>query len=97
MNVVVRPAAAADIEDAFRWYQAQREGLGAEFVAALRDTMDLVLVHPEGFPIIHRDTRRVLLRNRFPYGLFYRTQGSTIIVVACMHAKRSPRRWRSRK
>ena len=29
-------------------------------------------------------------------GLFYRVDGDTIVVVACMHAKRNPRRWQRR-
>ena len=97
IRVLVRPAAAADIENAYQWYEQQRAGLGAEFLAALRATMDLVLIHPEAFPVIHRETRRVLLRHRFPYGLLYRTHGETLVVVACMHAKREPRRWKSRR
>ncbi len=33
MQTVVRPAAAADIEEAFLWYEQQRGGLGNEFLA----------------------------------------------------------------
>jgi plasmid stabilization system protein ParE len=95
-RVVVRPAAAADIEDAFLWYERQREGLGSEFLDALRGTMDLVLVHPEAFPVLHRETRRVLVQRRFPYGLYFRVDGDVVLLVACMHAKRHPRRLRSR-
>jgi len=32
--VVLRPAAAADVEAAYRWYEQQRAGLGDEFLAA---------------------------------------------------------------
>jgi plasmid stabilization system protein ParE len=95
-RVVVRPAAAADIEDAYRWYESQRPGLGEEFLMALRSMRDRVLDHPEAYPVLHRDTRRALIPERFPYGLFYRIYGDTIVVVACMHAKRDPRRWQRR-
>jgi plasmid stabilization system protein ParE len=95
-QVFVRPAAAADIEDAFRWYERQRTGLGNEFLNALRATMDLLLVHPEAFPVLHRGARRVLVQRRFPYGLYFRIDGDVLILVACLHAKRHPRRWRSR-
>jgi plasmid stabilization system protein ParE len=33
---------------------------------------------------------------RFPYSLFYRIIDDQVIVVACMHGRRHPRRWRSR-
>ena len=95
-RVVVRPAAAEDIEDAYQWYESQRPGLGAEFLAALRAARDRVIEHPEAYPVLHRDTRRALIPERFPYGLFFRVYGDTIVVVACMHAKRDPRRWQRR-
>lgn len=69
-QVVVRPAAAADIEDAYQWYESQRPGLGEEFLVALRLTRDRVPEHPEAFPVLHRGTRRALIPERFPYGLF---------------------------
>ena len=95
-QVVVRPAAAADIEDAYHWYEQQRPGLGEDFLVALRSTLDRVVTHPEAFAVVHRATRRALVPRRFPYGLFYRIYGDTIVVVACMHAKRNPQRWRRR-
>jgi toxin ParE1/3/4 len=96
-RVVVRPAAAADIEDAYEWYESQQPGLGDEFLTALRATRDRLLEHPEAYPVLHRNTRRALIPQRFPYALFYRLYGDTIVVVACMHAKRDPRRWQRRK
>ena len=33
-RVVIRPAAAADIEDAYQWYETQQPGLGEQFLAA---------------------------------------------------------------
>ena len=95
-RVIVRPAAAADIEDAYRWYESRRPGLGQEFLSALNATRDRLLEHPEAYPILHRVTRRALIPRRFPYGLFYRIYGDTIVIVACMHAKRDPRRWQCR-
>lgn len=95
IEVILRQAAAADIEDAFLWYETQRAGLGSEFLLALRATMDLVAIHPEAFPVLHRNTRRALVPRRFPYGLFFRLYGKTVVVVACMHAKRRPTRYRS--
>lgn len=95
-HVIVRPPAAGDIEDAFRWYRSRRPGLGEGFLAALRLLRDRVLEDPEAFPVLHRDTRRALIPRRFPYGLCYRIYGDTIVIVACMHAKRDPPRWQRR-
>lgn len=93
--VLIRPAAAADIEEAFHWYEGQRTGLGIEFRAELKSTIDRLATNPQLYQVIHRDTHRALLR-RFPYGVFYRVYPEVIVVVAVMHGRRAPRRWRSR-
>jgi toxin ParE1/3/4 len=62
----------------------------------IQATLAAIAAHPESAPIVHRDVRRQLLR-RFPYGLFYRIVEGQVVVVACFHAKRSPRLWRSRR
>jgi len=92
---IFRPAAAADVEEAYRWYESQQAGLGEEFLEATGLVIESVMANPELFPIIHRQTRRVLLR-RFPYGLYYRIVDDQIVIVACMHGRRDPRRWQSR-
>ena len=88
-------AAEADVEEAFQWYDSQRPGLGAAFRHALDIVVMAVVSNPEAYAVIHRQTRRALLP-KFPYGLFYRVLDETIVVVACIHAKRHPRAWRTR-
>ena len=88
-------AAAADVEDAVRWYEAQRDGLGDEFLETVRATLEAIRLRPQSAPIVHRDMRRQLLR-RFPCGLFYRIVENQVVVLACFHAKRSPRVWCAR-
>jgi plasmid stabilization system protein ParE len=54
-----------------------------------------LLDNPLQHRVVHRDTRRANLR-RFPYGVFYRTIDADVVVLACFHASRDPRRWRRR-
>lgn len=95
-EVIFRPAAAADVEDAFRWYEIQRVGLGAEFIAAVRAGVQAIAANPEISVVVHRNTRRGLLK-RFPYALYYRIYSESVVVVACMHGRRDPLRWQSRR
>ena len=95
MQVVVRPAAAADIDEAFLWYEGRRAGLGHEFLAAAQTLIDAVAQHPLRYPIVRRTTRRALLR-RFPYAFYFRIYGEVVVLVACMHGRRNPRRWEVR-
>ena len=39
----ILPVAIADIAEAARWYQDQREGLGIEFALAITGTIDQAL------------------------------------------------------
>jgi plasmid stabilization system protein ParE len=95
MNLVLRPAAAADLDEAFLWYESQREGLGEEFLVAVTRVMEVLAKAPGQYPVVHRETRRALVR-RFPYSVFYRVVGSDVVVVGCFHGSRDPRRWRNR-
>jgi plasmid stabilization system protein ParE len=92
---IFRPAAAADVEDAYRWYENQRTGLGDEFLTAVGTVVESLTAYPERFTIVYRQTRRANLQ-RFPYSLFYRIIDEQVIFVACMHGRRHPRRWQLR-
>jgi len=94
-RVIVRPAARADILAAYRWYEKERNGLGAAFLEAIRSAMDTVGENPEVYAVVRGDIRRLNL-HRFPYALFYRFRAGLIIVIACMHGSRDPKRWESR-
>ena len=76
---IFRPAAAADVEDAYRWYEGQRSGLSEEFLAAASAVVESLVTYPEGFPVVYRQTRRANL-HRFPS--VYRIVEDQIIVVA---------------
>jgi plasmid stabilization system protein ParE len=90
VSLVIRPAAAEDLEQAYRWYERQRAGLGGAFLDSVQVALTGIHGFPEGHPVVYRDTRRCPLR-RFPYFLFYRRVDEDIVVVACFHGHRDPR------
>ncbi len=87
---VLLPCAAADIEQAYLWYEARSEGLGDEFLSLAQAAIDNLGGNPGAAPIVHHDMRRLLLR-RFPHGLFYRVIDDQVVVIACFYAHRGPR------
>jgi toxin ParE1/3/4 len=89
------PEAFADVAEAFSWYQAQRVGLGWEFVAELENTLALLQRAPEAGPVVHRSLRRALLR-RFPYAVYYELIPDKVHIRAVLHMRRHPRRWQAR-
>lgn len=96
MQVVYRLAAGRDIAEARRWYEAKRGGLGLEFRQAVRLVESLVKKHPDAFPRVHGDVRRVLV-TRFPYAVYYqRLDADTVEILACLHTRRRSDAWRER-
>ena len=91
-EIVVRPAAEAEISEAFRWYEDKDEGLGSEFMRALDATLWAIQRAPSGYALVHKQVRRAMLR-RFPYGVFYLYESGKMIVIAVFHASRDPKQW----
>lgn len=94
-RLVVRAAAEADINGAALWYEQRSPGLGTEFLRAVDVALAEIARMPARYPLVHREARRALLR-RFPYAVYFVATPKLISVVACMHARRDPRRWEER-
>ena len=89
---ILRPRAEHDIQSAFEWYESQRTGLGAEFLATLRERLEAVRDHPESSPVLYRGIRRAVL-SRFPYLIFYVVRPDRVSVLAVLHYARNPAVW----
>ena len=94
-DIQLRAEAENDIYEAASWYESQRLRLGHEFLDAIEASFARISDNPQQFPVLHRGTRRALL-SRFPFGVFFRIEDPSIVVVAVMHASRNPVRWRER-
>ncbi len=95
MQVIFTPAARAELLDAQDWYEARHPGLGVRFRDEVEAAVLRLQENPHQFPIVFRDVRRARLR-KFPYGLFFRVEISALVVIACFHGSRDPRRWERR-
>ena len=94
-QLVVRRPAKADVRSAARRYEVQRPGLGREFVAEVDAALGRVAENPLQYQGLHRETRRAIV-HRFPYGVFYRIEASTIVVFSVSHLHRDPASWKAR-
>lgn len=94
-QIIIRPEAEGEIQEAYAWYEGRSAGLGAEFLHAVDVCLDTIFCHPEAFPAVHWHIRRALLR-RFPYSIFYLIESQRIVVLACFHASRDPKGWQRR-
>lgn len=92
---IVRPLAEADLDDAARWYEAERAGLASRFLSDVDRTFTRIAERPLQFPLVAGDVRRALLHT-FPYAVYFRTSDGTVIVLAVLHLRRNPKVWRGR-
>lgn len=92
---LIRPEAEADLNEAYLWYERQREGLGADLLLCFEESLQKVRRDPEIYPLVRKPIRRGWIR-RFPYGLFYIVKEDVLIVLGVFHASRDPRCWESR-
>jgi plasmid stabilization system protein ParE len=93
--VVWTPEANEDLLDARAWYDNIRPELGERFAKAVEATVEAIAEHPLQVPVVYRNRRRAGVR-RFPYSLYFELQERRIVVIACFHGRRNPRRWQSR-
>ena len=95
MNVRFFAPAETELKDAVSFYNKQSEGLGFEFVAEVKKTIERIVQHPQAWAQISQRTRRCRT-NRFPYGIIYQRRDETILIVAVMHLNREPGVWQAR-
>jgi toxin ParE1/3/4 len=91
----IRKEAEADIAEAYQYYESCREGLGAEFVFCIDESISRIQNNPKQFRNVQEAVRRALVR-KFTYGVYYTISDNRIIVLAVIHARRNPRHWQSR-
>ena len=95
LPVVWIPEANEDLLEARAWYDNIRPELGERFAVAVEATVKALVEHPLQFTAVYRNRRRAGVR-RFPYGIFFEVQDNRIVVIACFHGRRNPRRWQLR-
>ncbi len=83
------------MKEARAWYDDIHPELGDRFARAVEATVETIAEKPLQFPVVYRGWRRAGVR-RFPYGIFFEVQEHRIVVIACFHGKRNPKRWQAR-
>jgi len=95
LQILIRPEAEADLADAFAYYESCQTGLGDAFLSSVKSSLDIALQQPDLYPKVYKNLHRVLT-HRFPFGIFYIADASMLVVIACLHVRRSPGAWRDR-
>jgi hypothetical protein len=90
MEIVFLPVAKVELADAISYYNSQSEGLGYEFAAEVKRTLERIVQYPDAWFKLSKRTHRCRT-NRFPYGIIYqiRKEGLLQIVWVKMAYKMS--------
>jgi plasmid stabilization system protein ParE len=88
VKVRVLDRAERDLEDAAAFYERQGAGLGGYFFESL-DADIASLAYSGG---VHRKVhgQHQLLAKKFPYAVYYETDGDTVLVNAVIDCRRAP-------
>ncbi|MDB6023495.1 MAG: plasmid stabilization system protein [Pedosphaera sp.] len=85
----LRPELVEDAHEAFVWYEGAATGLGHDFLRSYFVAVAAAEREPFLYRKIFRDFRRVLL-DRFPYVLYFRIEGSSVVIFLLIHGARDP-------
>lgn len=89
IRIQISGDALDDLNDGFRFYDAQEPGLGDYFLSQLRADIDGLKVTAG----IHRQPHRHLFRllsRRFPYAVYHEFDDHLALVVAVVDCRRDP-------
>ena len=95
MKVEFLDVAEAEFVEAITYYNQQSEGLGYEFAAEVRRTINRITQYPEAWTPLSERTRRCRT-NRFPYGVIYQIRFDKLLVIGVMHLRQDPQKWKYR-
>lgn len=92
-NFTVLPEAQDDLTAIYDWYEAQRVGLGEEFLSCIDACFAKIRRTPELADIVFETYRRTIVR-RFPYVVIYEATAEAITIYGVFHASRDEDQWR---
>jgi plasmid stabilization system protein ParE len=95
-RLVLRQNAEVELAGAVDWYESQRLGLGAHFLAEFDFALARLMANPFQYQIVDDDIRRAPIHG-FPYGILYAVTDDELLVLNCFHGHRDPRRWQGQR
>jgi toxin ParE1/3/4 len=86
-----------ELIDEIARYELRREGLGTEFLTAVREAVRLITQNPSAWQASEYapDVRRFVME-RFPFTIVYTELAEEILIIAVAHTSREPGYWRRR-
>ena len=94
-NLLIKPEAEDEINEAVDWYESKKIGLGLEFLIHLQDYFDILKTEIPIFQIKRKPSYRELPLIRFPYVIIYEVIDNNVIIYSIFNTKQDPIRKRN--
>jgi hypothetical protein len=88
MRIKILSIAENDLQEGYRFYGAQADGLGIYFLDTLYSDIDSLTYFAGMHPVVlgyHR-----LLSKRFPFAVYYQVNEGVVLVFAVLDCRRNP-------
>lgn len=92
MQVLFSELALKELDDATTYYELEYSGLGSNFRAEIKKSIERIVEHPLAWSIERGEVRRALL-HRFPYKILYSIEKDHMFIIAIAHQHRKPDYW----
>ncbi len=96
----IHPEAAEELLEAARWYEAEQQHLGDDFMAEVEDAVLGVHDWPRAAPVFPGWDEEPVVRSKrvrvFPYRVLYYLTVSSVVIVDYANTRRKPRYWQHR-
>ena len=96
MSYFFSDAARVEHLEHVAYYEEQRTGLGARYLAAFESAMAMICQHPDRFRVELAPAIRRYQLQGFPFSVLYRESGSDVEVLVVAPHRRRPGYWMGR-
>ncbi|MTV38450.1 type II toxin-antitoxin system RelE/ParE family toxin [Duganella radicis] len=97
MNLIIAPAALAELQDAADFYAAHGGlNLAQAFITEFERVANLVQSNPLLGATYQRKWHRYFL-SKFPFTLVYQIRADELVILAVAHNRRRPGYWKKRR
>lgn len=95
-KIKIEPEAHRDIQEGIDWYNKQQDGLGRQFYAEVKTSIEELKTHP--FFQVRYDDVRCLPLKKYPYMIHFTVdeENKQVIVRAAFNTSRDPEIWKKR-
>ena len=90
LQVIFKPGARQEFDEAVIWYEAQRPGLGEEFKREVKAALHRAQTNPALFQKVRGRPPKIRLRHFKKYAIYFAIKDETLAVLAVFHGSRNP-------